>query len=195
MINSRSIVVLSALIVFALALFAPRAWATPAQNPARQTVPTRVRTPPTLPPQPTPPPEPTTPPPQPTLPPQPTPPPPPTMQQPTLAPQPTAPRVEQPTGVSAPTVSAPTIAAPTPLGATPLASPPARVTDTPTRPRADATLTATTAPRVETPAPTVTLAASNEAASGGGVSPLLCGGMVLVFLGVGVLLLGKRRER
>jgi hypothetical protein len=192
MMNSRSIVMILALIVFALALLAPRAWATPAQNPARQTVPTRVKTI-------APPPQPTREPPAP----------------PTNAPAPTARPDTQPTAAGAPTAGFPTIpAAPTPAaiatpvvgatpipnpgsGATPGATPPTIATNIPPRglPPSGATTAVTLTARDETRAPTITLAASssNLGASAGGVSPLLCGGGVLVLLGVGVVLVGRRR--
>ncbi|MBM3128534.1 MAG: hypothetical protein FJ009_07900 [Chloroflexi bacterium] len=192
MMHSRSILWIGGLIVLTLLIFAPHAWATPAQNPARQTVPTRVRTvpPPPSPPQP----------PQPTREPG----------VPTAAPFPTstAPRVDaQPTAVSAPTVGLPTVApvstqviATQLPGATPGAPPPTSATIIAPRgsPPADAAITTTFSTRPETRAPTITLAASSTAeiaASGGGVSPFLCGGGALVLLGIAVLLLGKRRER
>ncbi|MCI0475640.1 MAG: hypothetical protein L0Y55_05290 [Anaerolineales bacterium] len=190
--NSRSIFWIGVLIILALAMFVPQVWATPAQNPARQTVPTRIRT--VAPPSPPQPPQPTREPPGP----------------PTAAPFPTStmPRSDaQPTIFSAPTFGLPTVApistqviatsipgstlgAPLPTIATiiaPRGSPPA-----------NAVTTTTFSTRPETRAPTITIAASSSAdiaASGGGVSPFLCGGGVLILLGIGVLLVGNRRER
>lgn len=188
--NLRSIFWLIVLLIVALAMFAPSVWATPAQNPARQTVPTRVRT--VAPPSPPGPPQPTR---EPPAPPSPAP-----------QPSPTAPRPEtQPTGIGGATLGLPTVApiptqvVATPIpGSTPGAPPQTPATIIPPRgsPPADAVITTTFSTRPETRAPTITLAASsssNIAASGGGVSPFLCGGGLLVLIGAGVLLLGRRR--
>lgn len=184
--NSRSIgaMLVLTLGVFALALFAPRAWATPAQNPSRQTVPTRVRT--QLPPPPPPPPSPPTQPPAPPL-----------LPTPRLIILPPNPTAGQPSAATSTPTQAPTTAVPSQV---PTLSPTVRVvTPTPTS-KASSTPTHTLTAVVgdtytETPLPTVTLAASTEASAGGGVSPLLCGGGALVLIGVAVWLLGKRRER
>jgi hypothetical protein len=196
--NLRSIYWVVLLVGLVALMLVPNAWATPAQNPERQTVPTRPHgtvVPPTSPPSS---PQPTSAPPSPPSP-------------PTSAP-PQVPTVPPP--VSSPTVAnAPVAASATPLPAAtqvatpisrssstaqPMVSPIVAATRTPLTPGASPVPTSTLLAQTEIQLPTL-MPISESASSGasnnlGGVSPFLCGGGGLVLIGVIVLMFGKRRD-